>query len=333
MLKSKFKNLITFLQNKRLLITTHDLVDIDALTSCFALKYFISQVFNVEDVCVAFSEVSRPAREFLDKMNQKFPEFDFFFTEMKNYPEFEVVLILDTNNLDLVKFKGEFTLPFIFIDHHTASNKHYKHNLNTYNIISERYASTAEIIYDLYKQYNIILPNVISWLLLCGLLVDSGTFKHGNNDTIRRASEILNNDVDIQEIFSILRKDENISEKMAKIKGLQRVEIIQAGEYLIAKSHVSAHEATVASTLLNVGFDVTIVLAQKKEEFRISTRTRKHICIKTGLHLGKILDNIAERYQGTGGGHDGAAAITGQGEYEIIMEHLINEIRQILKKE
>ena len=125
----------------------------------------------------------------------------------------------------------------------------------------------------------------------------------------------------------------DLSEKMAKIKGLQRVEIIQAGEFLIGASHVSAYEATVASSLLNVGFDVTIVLAQKKKEFRISTRARKDLCFKTGLHLGKILDKVAKIHEITGGGHDGAAGITGQEDYELLMEQIIDQVKQILKKE
>ena len=88
-----------------------------------------------------------------------------------------------------------------------------------------------------------------------------------------------------------------------------------------------------ASILLNVGFDVTIVLAQKNNEFRISTRARKDLCLKTGLHLGKILDEVAKKYEGTGGGHDGAAAITGSEKHEIVLEQIIDKVKQILKKE
>lgn len=333
MLKSKFKNLINFLKNKKILITTHNLVDIDGLTSCFALKYFISQILNVEEVHVFFSEFSRPAREYLDKMIQRFPEFDFSFIKMNNFSGFEVLLILDTNNLNLIKTTGDFDIPFIFIDHHMASNEECKNNLSSCNIIEEDYTSTAEIVYELFEYYDIKLPNVITWLLLCGLLVDSGRFRHGNNDTIKRASKLLNNVVEIQEIFTLLRKDEHISEKMGKLKGLQRVEVIQAGKYLIGTSHVSAYEASVASTLLTIGFDVSIVLAEKKKGFNISTRARKDLCFKTGLHLGKILDDVAKSYKGTGGGHNGAASMTGQEEHEIVMVQIIDEIKQILKKE
>jgi nanoRNase/pAp phosphatase (c-di-AMP/oligoRNAs hydrolase) len=266
-------------------------------------------------------------------MIQKFPEFDFSNSEMKDFSGFEVMLILDANDLKLINIKSDINIPFIFIDHHTTSNEEWKNNLSLYNIIKEEYASTAEIIYELYEYYDVKLPKVITWLLISGLLVDSGVFRHGNNDTIKTASKMLNDGVELQDIFPMLRRDVDLSEKMAKIKGLQRVEIIQAGEFLIGVSHVSAYEATVASSLLNVGFDVTIVIAQKKKEFRISTRTRKDLCLKTGLHLGKILDEVAKIHEVTGGGHDGAAGITGQEDHELIMEQIIDQVKQILKKE
>ena len=333
MLKSNFENLINFLQNKKILITTHNFVDIDGLTSCFALKYFINQVLNIKDVFVHFSELSKSAGDYLDKIIQKFPEFDFSCLKMQEFSEFEVLLILDANDPNLIILEGKFSIPFIFIDHHTDPNQEWKNNISSYNIIKEEYTSTAEIIFELYKSFNIKLPKVIAWLLLSGLLIDSGVFRHGNNDTIKRASQMLNDDMEIQEIYPLLRKDSDISEKMAKITGLQRVEIVQAGEFLIGVSHVSAYEATVASNLLNVGFDVTIVLAQKKKEFRISTRARKDLCLKTGLHLGKILDKVAKMHEITGGGHDGAAGITGQEDHEIVMEQIIDQVKQILKKE
>jgi len=333
MLKSNFKNLINYLQNKKIVITTHNFVDIDGLTSCFALKYFINEYLSLKEVSVYFSEFSRSARDFLDKMIQKFPDFDFSYSKMEEISESEVMIILDANDPKLTNYSGEFSIPFIFIDHHAASDENIDGNLSSYNIILENFTSTAEIIYELYDSYDEKLSKTITWLLLCGLLVDSGVFKHGNNNTIRRASKILNDDVELQEMYPLLRRDIEISEKKAKIKGMQRVEIIQAGEFLIGASHVSAYEANVASTLLNVGFDVTIVLAQKKKEFRISTRARKDLCIKTGLHLGKILDEVAKLHDGVGGGHDGAAGMTGKKDHEVVLEQIIEKVKRILKKE
>ena len=45
------------------------------------------------------------------------------------------------------------------------------------------------------------------------------------------------------------------------------------------------------------------------------------------------MDEVAKIHEVTGGGHDGAAGITGQEDHELIMEQIIDQVKQILKKE
>ena len=62
--------------------------------------------------------------------------------------------------------------------------------------------------------------------------------------------------------------------------------------------------------LLATGCDVSLVSRHREGETRLTARaTRKST--RRGVHLGSIMQTIAEQHGGDGGGHDGAAGWTG----------------------
>ena len=69
---------------------------------------------------------------------------------------------------------------------------------------------------------------------------------------------------------------------------------------------------------------MSIVYSKGANSFRITTRAKKEICLKTGLHLGKILSEIEE---GSGGGHDGAASLNGENSFDSTFYNRISIIR------
>ena len=79
---------------------------------------------------------------------------------------------------------------------------------------------------------------------------------------------------------------------------------------------------------ITLGFDVAIVLSKEVNQNRINTRAQKSVCLNTGLHLGKILEEISCKYNGNGGGHDGAATLTSTLESDTIITQIIEKIKQ-----
>ena len=337
MLYSKFEDLNPFFKKNKILILTHDLVDIDALVSCFVLRFFINQFYHLANVDLFFHEISKGAINFMNIIAEKFPNVNFSLrSEIKSF-EYDIIFILDTNNLKQVKFSDNFDLlnlgiPFIFIDHHLNHKKDYGSDINPMNIIDDNFSSTAEIIYELCEYSKVKILHPYKFILIAAILIDSGFFKYGNNDTIMRISKLLNHQIDFQQLLLTLKTDEEIPEKLARIKALQRVKIIQEGSWLIGITNVGSFESSSASTLLKVGFDIGIVSSKKKLEIRISTRAKKSICLKTGLHLGKILEELSQELGGNGGGHDGAASITSNVDTSLIIDKLLEKIKQVLNK-
>ena len=337
MLKDKFDDLLAFLKDKKILIATHDLVDIDGLVSCYGLNFFLNQYFERQEIFLYFSEISKSTKNFIKNFNIKFPDCDFFYNNNIVDYKIDLIVILDTNNINQVKFPDNFKIlnknaPVVFIDHHHVNSKS---NYNGYSksLIFQEYASTAEIICELYKEYKVELPLRYKILFISGILTDSGFFKYGTNDTIVHASKLLDPEFDFQEILTILEEEELISEKIAKIKGIQRVKLIREGDWLIGISHVGSYEADVASTLIKIGFDVGIVCSEKNSEYRISTRASNKVCLKTRLHLGKILEELSDECEGSGGGHDGAASLKGKIGLNDILKKIEEKIIKILKKQ
>ncbi|KKN36690.1 hypothetical protein LCGC14_0771240, partial [marine sediment metagenome] len=167
--------------------------------------------------------------------------------------------------------------------------------------------------------------------MIAAILTDSGFFKHGDNNTIRNVSKLLNDEINFQDILRLLDYEIDVSEKIAKIKGLQRVQLIREGDYLIGITNVSSYGATISSMLMKVGFDISFVYSEEKNGSRINARAKRSVCLKTGLHLGKILGEIANEFRGSGGGHDGAASINSEIEASIIIDKIIKKVKSYLQ--
>jgi nanoRNase/pAp phosphatase (c-di-AMP/oligoRNAs hydrolase) len=341
MLKSKFDNFLAFIKNKNILVTTHDLVDIDGLVSCFTLKYLLT-LLNCEfldskdqEISIYFSELSKSTKNFIKNFNEIFPEFDFSYNKLFDLTDFDILIIVDTNNLNQIKTNNNIdinhmNIPHIFIDHHHFEPNLKTHDVNSLNLVSNDYSSTSEIILELIEFYNKPLTLPLKNLIISAILTDSGFFKHGNNKSIQNVSRLLCEEIDIQDIYQFLQNEIDTSEKIAKIKGLQRVELIRVGEFLIGLSKVSSFGASVASMLIKIGFDIAITISKEKDQTIINTRAKKLVCLKKGLNLGKILEEISLLHNGSGGGHDGAASLTIHKDFDNILQEIIEKVKQFL---
>lgn len=337
MFKSKLKFILDFLENKSILITTHNTADLDGFASSFALSFFLKTILKLKSIQIYFSKVQKSVIELSQKISQKFPNSDFSFEEQFNPDDIDVIIILDTNNISQVIFPFDLELsqtgiPYIFLDHHFINRENLPEgNLSALNLVEDDFGSTSEIVCELIQEKGIEIPLYLRILLIAGILYDTGYFRFATNRTFERVANLLQRDIDYQEILLLLERENVYSERIALIKGMQRAELIKVNDWLIGISHVGSFESRVASTLLKIGYDIAIVYSEKSGEYRISTRAEKEVCLKTGLHLGKLLEEISNEFGASGGGHDGAASITIKGDYKLVFDKIITEIKEILK--
>ena len=328
----KFDALISELFNKKVLITTHVQVDLDGFASCLLFKYFLETYNKTIETNLFFSQFSNYTLNFISKIKEKYPDFALLKEYSEEYQNTEYLIILDTNNINQVELpdtirKHDIQIPILFIDHHYDSNINLIKNRIENKIIMDNVTSTAEIIFDIFNHYQIQIPVKLRYLLLAAIYSDTSAFKNADNDTLHRVSYLLNEKINFQEFLSYIEKKNDFSKKVAIIKGLQRVEIIRIHDWLIGLSHVSSYTSSVASAMIQIGFDVSIVYAKSSSNYRITTRAKKGICSKTGLHLGKILSDIEA---GDGGGHDGAATLNGQSSFQSVLSKILEKIKKTL---
>ena len=337
MLNSKSNDLLSYLKDKKIILITHDLVDIDGFASCFALKFFLSEYLKNPNVLIFFSELTKTTRTYMSKFTKKFPNFNFSYRKDVQLSQFDVCLIVDANSISQIRLNGEkktikMGIPSIIIDHHHYNEeKSADANLGHLNLIDDNFSSTAEIILTFFENFSQDLPLPYKYLVITAILTDSGFFKYGNNNTIKNVAALLDDDLDFQEIKLLLNRDVDVSETIAKIRGLQRLELIREGAYLIGITNVSSFGAKVATTLISIGCDISITHSKEKNQYVIHSRAKKSICLKTGLHLGKIFEELSENLGGSGGGHDGAAALTFEANLDTFLIKIVDKIKLILR--
>ncbi len=213
------------------------------------------------------------------------------------------------------------------IDHHRGFRPH---NLNAALILE--YPSTSEIITDMIIEANLahLFDNtLITNALIAGILYDTNFFYHAIPHTFE-AMRILSKKGDYKKVWRILRiPEKSLPEKIARIKGAQRAEIIRIDDIVVLVTEIGSYESSVASALISLGADLTIVVSEKKTYYRVSGRSRLDI------DLGEIFSTIARQLGGSGGGHKGAAALivsTEKISKDKLISILLTSIIEKLKK-
>jgi nanoRNase/pAp phosphatase (c-di-AMP/oligoRNAs hydrolase) len=131
MLSTKKDDFLSYLKGKNLLITTHDSADLDGFVSVIVLKFFFDNFFLNQNIYLTFSKLSKYTQNFVVKFLQKFPDFNFPSENDENFSDIDIIVIVDTNNLEQIKLSSTLNLevPFIFVDHHLDLKKNYGRNI------------------------------------------------------------------------------------------------------------------------------------------------------------------------------------------------------------
>jgi phosphoesterase RecJ-like protein len=225
------------------------------------------------------------------------------------------LLILDTSGPE--QLNGEFDLSdAIIVDHH-VKNERWSSAKSYY--CDDTKSSCSEIVLELLKEGKRTPSREVALSLMYGILTDTGYFKFAKPGALIAFSELMTtHNIQMDEAMGLIGVDIDISERISQLKGAQRLKYWKVGEYIIAASQGSAFEASVCKALLNLGADIAFVGSQRGHEFRISARATPDL-VRKGLHLGKLLGHVGSETTNGGGGHPGAAGITGVGDVEALL--------------
>lgn len=241
--------------------------------------------------------------------------------------EFDLVLILDTSEPAMLPDVPDVAGRRVVIDHHVASDAW---GDAVYLSMPER-GSTAEIVWGIVQEAGKELSAKAALALLTGILADTGNFRYGDIESMRTFMAIVDSSgVGLGDVYSFLDGGEvDMSQRIAQLKGAQRLRFVQHRKSIIAVSSTSAFESNVAKALISLGSDVAIVGSQRKEEYRITGRARRSL-LGDGLNLGQLFKEIGSELGGTGGGHPGAAGLRGTGDVEAMLGICLERVKEHL---
>ena len=224
-------------------------------------------------------------------------------------------LVLDTSGPEQIN--GDIDLSSaIVVDHHMRNDKWSGAML--YHCDDSK-SSCSEIIVELLRSADKNIKREVALCLMYGILTDTGYFKFAKPGALVTFAQLMkDHNVQMDEAMGLVGVDIDISERISQLKGAQRLKYWKLGDYVVAVSQGSAFEASVCKALLGLGADVVFVGSQRGDQFRVSARANPAV-VRKGLHLGKLLGSVGSETTNGGGGHPGAAGITGVGDVEAIL--------------
>ena len=297
------RELIDALTGSRKAILIHSNADPDALGSAYALSR-----------CFPPADIHAPGG--LDRSGKSLQNaFDIELTATYNPDDYELTVVVDTSSPEQLHPLERVPAGSVVIDHHMP-NERWQGMI--YHCDDTK-SSCAEIIADIIDEAGLDIGREVAMALMVGMLTDSGHFQYGNAALMHRfASFMEEHSIAPDEVMAVTRADTGISERTAVLKGVARSRFDRVGNYVVAVSYGSSYESSICRALLNSGADVAFVGSQRDERFRLSARCSQDL-VRGGFHLGRILDEIGGETHNEGGGHGGAAGMTGVGDVEAIL--------------
>lgn len=313
------------LAGKRVLVLCHHSADPDGAGSAVVLSEILTKL-GADASPAAADDVSLPARQVIETFGRK----------MDVNPElnFDAVVLVDTSGFGHLGSFGEKVREFsgmkIVIDHHKPSEE--TRRSVDFHFVCEEYTSECELVAEIAKEMGVKLEPDQASILLAGVITDTAHFRLAKPETFVRVSELLEAGADYRRVMESLKTPEDRSKRVAILKAIERSEVRRIHGFYFIFSEVGAFEGDVASTFVKVGADAAFVGSEDGGKVRMSMRASEQFLEETGIHLGEIAEELGKIFGGSGGGHPGAASMTGEGRLKDLKRNLFNLLQRNLAR-
>lgn len=270
----KFKDII--LRASKILIVTHQKPDGDAIGSSLAMRIALCGLNKQVEVSI------------IDTLPEAFSYLPYFFTVKDNFSplDFDVVVMIDCGGWSRTGFFEDDELnidwpqSLIIIDHHA------KQNLSPgLHIIDPQASSSAQLVFYIFKEWEIELSKNAATCLMTGLSTDTGSFKHSNTtaEVFNIASQLMEKGASLGKITQNVYLDKSIPQlklwgtTLNKIKQDRELGLIFS---IITQRDLEKSGATMADLegvidLMNTvpGMKATMLLSEREQRLKGSLRT------------------------------------------------------------
>lgn len=305
----------------RKVILVHGNADMDAIGSAYGLM----RTFAPADI-YAPSGVDRVARTVCEKM-------DVTVLDECDLSEYDRVVVVDTSSPE--QLEAPFAIPddAIVVDHHTLTGMW----TNELFYCDADRTSCCEIVKDIIDIAGRGIDRDTGLMLMCGMITDSGNMQYAKPPMLIAFSELMSRcGVEMDEVLTLTQVPVSISERIAMLKCMERTKFERIGNLIVASAVGGSFEASCCRALIAAGADIAFVGSQRGDTMRISSRATQE-AVRKGIHLGDIMHELGAETGNDGGGHNGAAGLSGIGDVEAMlflsMQRTMDVMREIKTRE
>ncbi|MDR3022004.1 MAG: bifunctional oligoribonuclease/PAP phosphatase NrnA [Clostridiales bacterium] len=216
------------------------------------------------------------------------------------------------------------------IDHHITNT-----SFGDVNFVNKQASSTCQLLYELYKKFDIKITSTIATHLYTGLSTDTGHFKHSNvnESTFLMAADLTQKGVDLEFITRKLYKENSkdwlrlLSYALSKIKyySNDRICLMTLTKQEIDTLNCSFEdtEGLVGYCINQRGVTIGAIISQHSStnSYKVSLRSKPDIDV-----------SVAACSFG-GGGHKYAAGCMMSGVLETVVEKVVKALGDCLENE
>ncbi|MEA1915650.1 MAG: bifunctional oligoribonuclease/PAP phosphatase NrnA [Campylobacterota bacterium] len=279
-------------QARYIVIVTHINPDADTLSSALALSNLFAE-HNINHKVYNSSKSLPTNVNFLhryDKITNQLPQ------------SFDLAINVDCGSLSRFGFELDKKIDLINIDHHISND-----NFGTINIVDAQKASTAELVYFLFKFNNLKISKYSAQCIYTGIYDDSLSFSTQRCDaqTFATVEDLITCGADTGWIAQQLRRRDSLAKYRVLPKVLNSLELFNEGKIAVIhldplwlkETGATPSDCEVAlDMILNIAVvNIAIFLRQSKNHVRVSLRS------KNGVDVSHIANHF------NGGGHTMAA--------------------------
>ena len=291
------------LKDRRKVILVHGNADMDAIGSAYAIK----SSFPEADI-YAPNGIDRVSKLVTEKMG-------ITILEECDISSYDLVVVVDTSSPEQLETEIEIPKDSVIIDHHMPTGKWDGYNL----YCDETKTSCCEIVKDILDANGIDIDRDTALMLIGGMITDSGHFQFARPEMLEAFADLMRRcDIGMDEAYNLTIAPVSISEKVAMLKAIERTKFDRVGSLIVATSYGGSFEASSCRAIMAAGADVVFVGSQRDDEFRLSARATQE-AVRKGVHLGDIMKGIGTETMNDGGGHGGAAGLSGIGDVEAML--------------
>ena len=312
-MQSKIKRLID--DSKSILLLTHESPDGDAIGSVLSFYHYLTSINKSVDMIM----LNMPkVYDFLPSIDKVVDNTD---------KDYDLGIVLDCSSRERI---AQLTDSFsrckntICIDHHISNT-----NYCDLNFIEGNISSCCQVVYYLFKNWNISISQQIGESLISGVITDTNGF--GNDDvdtnTFKMVSELMDLGVDIHYIYSKLLLIKTIPQYNLMKIGMERLEFFCDGKICFTYILENDFKTVGATTGEHEGI---VDIGRNIEGVEISIFLRENEGWSVSLRSSGTFPVNEIAYAIGGGGHFLAAGGKMNGPLKDVKDYLISEAEKVI---